>query len=67
MNMSIENCLKLLPKRYHEEFTKEVIVDQTSLDYLSDVFEYYLADIFNELSEKEKEPIYKEFLIIELP
>lgn len=66
MYISVENCLKLLPERYHDEFIGEVLIDKESINSLRKVFEYYLQDIYDELSNKEKEKIEEEFFIIKL-
>lgn len=62
----LEEILKDLPKRYHEEFIEDVLVDQVSITSIRKVHEYYINDIFNEFTEKEKEPYYEKFLFIEL-
>lgn len=66
MYISVENCLKLLPERYHDEFVGDVLVDGESIKSLRKVFEYYLQNIYNELSHEEKEAIEKEFFIIKI-
>lgn len=64
MYISVENCLKLLPERYHNEFVGEVLVDGESIRSLRKVFEYYLQDIYNELNKEEKEKIEQTMIII---
>lgn len=66
MYVSVENCLKLLPERYHDEFIGEVLVDKASIQSLRKVFEYYLQDIWSELSHEEKEIFEEEFFIIKI-
>lgn len=64
MYISVENCLKLLPERYHDEFVGEVLVDGESIRSLRKVFEYYLQDIYNELNKEEKEKVEQTMIII---
>ena len=66
MDITVENCLKLLPKRYHDEFIGDVLVDAESIKSLRKVFEYYLQNIYNELNHEEKEKIEKEYFIIKI-
>lgn len=66
MYISVENCLKLLPERYHDEFVGEVLVDGESIKSLREVFEYYLQDIYNELTHDEQEKIEEEFFIVKI-
>ena len=66
MDITVENCLKLLPKRYHDEFIGDVLVDAESIKSLRKVFEYYLQNIYNELNNEEKEKIEKEYFIIKI-
>lgn len=66
MYISVENCLKLLPERYHDEFIGDVLVDKESIKSLRKVFEYYLQDIWSELSHDEKEKFEQEFFIIKI-
>lgn len=66
MYISVENCLKLLPERYHDEFIGDVLVDGESIKFLRKVFEYYVQDIYNELSHKEKEKFEEEYFIIKI-
>ena len=66
MYISVENCLKLLPERYHDEFVGDVLIDGESIKSLRKVFAYYLQDIYNELNHEEKEKIEKEFFIIKI-
>lgn len=55
-----------LPKRYHEEFIDEVLVDKYSILCFNKVYEYYITDIWNELNTEEKSNL-DFLLIIELP
>ena len=66
MDITVENCLKLLPERYHDEFIGDILVDAESIKSLRKVFEYYLQNIYNELNDKEKEKIEKEYFIIKI-
>ena len=66
MDITVENCLKLLPKRYHDEFIGDVLVDAESIKSLRKVFEYYLQNIYDELNNEEKEKIEKEYFIIKI-
>ena len=66
MYISVENCLNLIPERYHDEFVGEVLVDGESIKSLRKVFEYYLQDIYNELTHDEQEKIEEEFLIVKI-
>lgn len=66
MDITVENCLKLLPERYHDEFIGDVLVDAESIKSLRKVFEYYLQNIYDELNHKEKEKIEKEYFIIKI-
>lgn len=66
MYISVENCLRLLPERYHDEFVGYVLVDGESIKSLRKVFEYYLQDIYNELTRDEQEKIEEEFFVIKL-
>lgn len=66
MYISVENCLELLPERYHDEFVGDVLVDGESIKSLRKVFEYYLQDIYNELTRDEQERIEEEFFVIKL-
>ena len=66
MYVSVENCLKLLPERYHDEFIGDVLVDGESIKSLKKVFEYYIQDIYNELSHEEKEKFEEEYFIIKI-
>ena len=66
MYISVENCLKLLPERYHDEFIGDVLVDGESIKSLRKVFEYYVQDIYNELSHEEKEKFEEEYFIIKI-
>lgn len=66
MYISVENCLKLLPERYHDEFIGDVLVDKESIKSLRKVFDYYLSDIWSELSHEEKELIEEECFIIKI-
>lgn len=66
MDITVENCLKLLPERYHDEFIGDVLVDAESIKSLRKVFEYYLQNIYNELNREEKEKIEKEYFIIKI-
>ena len=66
MYISVENCLKLLPERYHDEFVGEVLVDGESIKSLRKVFEYYLQNIYNELTHDEQEKIEEEFFIVKI-
>jgi len=62
----LEEVLNDLPERYHEEFIEDVLVDQASIISIRKVHEYYLNEIFQELTEEEKEPYYEKYLFIEL-
>ena len=66
MDITVENCLKLLPERYHDEFIGDVLVDAESIKSLRKVFEYYLQNIYDELNNEEKEKIEKEYFIIKI-
>lgn len=66
MNKEVKEYLKLIPTRYHEEFLNDVIVDEQSIKYIRKVTEYYLAEIYDELTSEEKEIISKKMIIIEL-
>ena len=66
MYVSVENCLKLLPERYHDEFIGDVLVDGESIKSLRKVFEYYIQNIYNELSHEEKEKFEEEYFIIKI-
>ena len=66
MYVSVENCLKLLPERYHDEFIEDVLVDGESIKSLKKVFEYYVQDIYDELSHEEKEKFEQEYFIIKI-
>lgn len=66
MYVSVENCLKLLPERYHDEFIGEVLVDKESIKSLNKVFEYYIQEIYNELTHKEQEVFEQEYFIIKI-
>lgn len=66
MYISVENCLKLLPERYHDEFIGDVLVDKESIKSLKKVFEYYLQDIWDELNHDEKEKFEQEYFIIKI-
>lgn len=66
MDITVENCLKLLPERYHDEFIGDVLVDAESIKSLRKVFEYYLQNIYDELNHEEKEKIEKEYFIIKI-
>ena len=62
----IDGLLEILPRRYHEEFIGEVIVDENSILSFNKVFGYYLDDIWEELSDEEIEKIKDVYFIIEL-
>ena len=66
MYVSVENCLKLLPKRYHDEFIGDVLVDGESIRSLKKVFEYYIQEIYHELSHEEREVFEQEYFIIKI-
>ena len=66
MYVSVENCLKLLPERYHDEFIGEVLVDKESIKSLKKVFEYYVQEIYNELTHEEQEVFEQESFIIKI-
>lgn len=66
MYISVENCLKLLPERYHDEFIGDVLVDKESIKSLRKVFDYYLSDIWSELNHEEKELIAEECFMIKI-
>ena len=66
MYVSVENCLKLLPKRYHDEFIGDVLVDGESIRSLKKVFEYYIQEIYHELSREEREVFEQEYFIIKI-
>lgn len=66
MDKQIEEYLEIIPTRYHKEFLNDVIVDEQSIKYIRKVTEYYLAEIFDELTSKEKEIIGRKMIIIEL-
>ena len=66
MYVSVENCLKLLPKRYHDEFVGEVLVDEESIRSLKKVFEYYIQDIYHELDHEERKVFEQEYFIIKI-
>jgi hypothetical protein len=57
-NPKIKKCLKILPTRFHDEFINEVIIDEASIKSIKKVFEYYLAEILDELTQKEKDKIF---------
>lgn len=65
MEFTVENCLKLLPTRYHNEFVTDVIVDENSILNLRKVFTYYIEEIWNELNDDEKEVFEEHFFFIE--
>lgn len=62
----VEDFLNILPSRYHNEFLGEVIVDEASIEYFRKVAEMFLAEIFEELSQKEKDIIGEKYIIIQL-
>lgn len=62
----LKDALTELPKRYHEEFINDVLVDPESIRGIRKVYGYYIDEIFPELSEKEKEPYYEKYLFISL-
>ena len=62
----LKDALTELPKRYHEEFINDVLVDSESIRGIRKVYSYYIDEIFPELSEKEKEPYYEKYLFISL-
>lgn len=66
MYVSVENCLKILPERYHDEFISDVLVDGESIKSLRKVFEYYIQDIYHELSHEEREVFEQEYFIIKI-
>ena len=66
MEYTVENCLKMLPSRYHDEFVNDVIVDEHSISNLRKVFTYYIEEIWSELTDEEKVPFEETFLFIEL-
>ena len=66
MDITVEKCLNLLPVRYHDEFIGDVLVDKESVKSLNKVFQYYLQDIFPELTSSEKEKIREEYMIIKI-
>ena len=62
----IMESIKMLPERFVDEFVGDVLVGEESLNSFNKVFTYYLADIWDELTEEEKIPFEEKFLIIEL-
>ena len=66
----IDECLRLLPERYHTEFIKDVIecVDEEDMTVKSvrKSFEYYLADIMDELTTEEMDKIEEVVFMIRL-
>lgn len=62
----LEKKIKELPKRFHNEFVNEVIVDQYSITSINDVYNYYISDIFEELTQKEKNFYRQQYLTINL-
>lgn len=55
--MELKECYEMLPKRYHNEF-KEHIVDEYSIKKLDKVFDCFVENILDELSETEKSKIF---------
>ena len=66
MNKEVKEYLEIIPTRYHKEFLNDVIVDEQSIKYIRKVTEYYLAEIFDELTSEEKEIVGRKMIIIEL-
>lgn len=66
----IDECLRLLPERYHTEFIKDVIecVDEEdrTVKSVRKSFEYYLADIMDELTTEEMDKIEEVVFMIRL-
>ena len=62
----VEDFLNILPSRYHNEFLDEVIVDEVSIKYFRKIAEMFLAEIFEELSQQEKDIIGEKYIIIQL-
>lgn len=63
---SIKNDIKLLPKRYQKEFIEDVLVDENSLITFNKVYSYYLDEIWEELTIKEKNKMEKDIFIIQM-
>lgn len=55
---NIMDDINSLPKRYQDEFIQEVLVDEMSIIAFTKVFAYYLDDIWEELTIKEKQRIW---------
>lgn len=62
----IKKQMNLLPKRFHEEFIEDVIVDEVSIECFRKVYTYYINEIWNELTENEREMYREHYLFIEL-
>ena len=62
----IMNDINMLPNRFINEFIGDVLVDEASLTSFNKVFSYYIADIWEDLTNEEKIPFEKKFLIISL-
>lgn len=62
----LEEVLNDLPERYCKEFIEDILVDQASITSIRKVHEYYLNEVFQELTEEEKKPYYEKYFFIEL-
>ena len=62
----IKEQIEMLPGRFRQEFIEDVIVDEASLDSFRKVYTYYVAEIWSELTDNEKEAYSKEYILIEL-
>ena len=61
---NVMNDIYSLPERYHDEFIQEVLVDEMSLIAFSKIYSYFLDEIWNELTIKEKENMNNNLFII---
>lgn len=61
---NVMNDIYSLPERYHDEFIQEVLVDEMSLIAFSKIYSYFLDEIWNELTIKEKENMNNHLFII---
>lgn len=55
--MNVKAILEELPERFHEEFM-ECIVDKESIKNLRKVYDYFLEEIIDKLTDEEKEMIF---------
>lgn len=56
----INEILEDLPKRFHQEFIEDVLIIDNNMcaNDIRKIYEYYLADILDELTQEEKNNMF---------